>query len=54
MTIEPRFLEPDMGLGQVLAMMEVPGRQIYVAPVLQLPDRKVLGILRMHDILSNG
>jgi arabinose-5-phosphate isomerase len=54
MTKQPRFIEPDMTLGQVLNVMENPQRQIYVAPVLDKDTGKALGIIRMHDILSGG
>jgi hypothetical protein len=43
-----------MSLAQVLDIMEGPEKQIYVAPVVDSESRKVLGILRMHDILQQG
>jgi arabinose-5-phosphate isomerase len=51
MTRNPICLEPAMTLGQVLDIMERPGRQIYVAPVVDPNTQKAIGILRMHDIL---
>jgi CBS domain-containing protein len=41
-----------MSLGQVLNLMGNPGRQIYVTPVTDAESGKVLGIIRMHDILN--
>jgi hypothetical protein len=32
--------------------MENPLRQIYVAPVKDMHSGKVLGVIRMHDILN--
>jgi arabinose-5-phosphate isomerase len=52
MTISPVCCHPEMSLGQVLNLMENPGRQIYVAPVTEAGSRKVAGIIRMHDILN--
>jgi arabinose-5-phosphate isomerase len=52
MTHNPICCSPDMSLGQVLNLMENPGRQIYVAPVKDMHSGKVLGIIRMHDILN--
>jgi arabinose-5-phosphate isomerase len=54
MTISPICLEPGMSLAQVLDTMERPGRQIYVAPVVEKGSQIALGILRMHDILQQG
>lgn len=52
MTINPVCCYPEMSLGQVLNLMENPGRQIYVAPVTEAGSRKVAGVIRMHDILN--
>ncbi len=54
MTQNPVCLDPGMSLAQVLDIMEGPEKQIYVAPVVDSESRKVLGILRMHDILQQG
>ena len=52
MTRNPICCSPDMSLGQVLNLMENPGRQIYVMPVMESGGSKVLGLIRMHDILN--
>jgi arabinose-5-phosphate isomerase len=52
MTRKPVCCHPEMSLGQVLNLMENPGRQIYVTPVTDAESGKVLGIIRMHDILN--
>jgi arabinose-5-phosphate isomerase len=50
MTRQPSTVRPDMRLGEVLALMEGPKRQIYVVPVVD--DAGIcLGLVRMHDIL---
>lgn len=54
MTRNPLFCLPDQSLGQVLNLMENPTRQIYVAPVLEEAEGKVVGIIRMHDILRES
>lgn len=54
MTRNPIFCLPEQNLGQVLALMENPARQIYVAPVLESPGGKAVGIIRMHDILRDS
>lgn len=53
MTRNPISIQPEMTLGQVLAILENPQRQIYVAPVVDNTG-KALGIIRMHDILGAG
>lgn len=53
MTHKPLCCHPEMSLGQVLNLMENPARQIYVAPVTDELSGKVLGIIRMHDILNS-
>jgi arabinose-5-phosphate isomerase len=51
MTRQPSTVRPDMRLGEVLALMEGPKRQIYVVPVVD--DAGIcLGLVRMHDILK--
>lgn len=52
MTTHPVCCTPEMSLGQVLNLLENPVRQIYVAPVTEPSSGKVLGIIRMHDILN--
>lgn len=52
MTQNPICCSADMSLGQVLNLMENPLRQIYVAPVKDMHSGKVLGVIRMHDILN--
>ena len=54
MTRNPISIQPDMTLGQVLAILENPNRQIYVAPVVDPEIQKAIGIIRMHDILGAG
>ena len=53
MTKKPVCCHPDMSLGQVLNLMENPGKQIYVAPVVNPTDGRILGVIRMHDILNS-
>lgn len=52
MTENPVCCHPEMSLGQVLNLMENPGKQIYVAPVTDSGSRKIAGLIRMHDILN--
>ncbi len=54
MTRNPVCCNPEMSLGQVLNLMENPLRQIYVAPVTDPATGKILGVIRMHDILNAG
>ena len=54
MTRNPVCCSPKMSLGQVLNLMENPQRQIYVAPVTDPTSGKILGVIRMHDILNAG
>lgn len=54
MTRNPISIQPEMTLGQVLAILENPKRQIYVAPVVDPLTSKAIGIIRMHDILGAG
>jgi arabinose-5-phosphate isomerase len=54
MTRNPVCCSPEMSLGQVLNLMENPMRQIYVAPVTESSSGKILGVIRMHDILNAG
>lgn len=54
MTRNPVCCSPEMSLGQVLNLMENPLRQIYVAPVTESSSGKILGVIRMHDILNAG
>ncbi len=54
MTRNPVCCNPEMSLGQVLNLMENPQRQIYVAPVTDSVSGKILGVIRMHDILNAG
>jgi arabinose-5-phosphate isomerase len=52
MTPNPICCHPEMSLAQVLNLMENPVRQIYVAPVTDASSGKVVGVIRMHDILN--
>ena len=53
MTRNPVRCHPEMSLGQILNLLENPAKQIYVAPVTDSSTGKVLGIIRMHDILNS-
>lgn len=52
MTKQPLVVEEGAALGDALAVMEKSGRKVYVLPVVD-SDRKLIGILRMHDIVGN-
>ncbi len=49
MTRQPRTARPDQPLDEVLSLLE--RHHIYVAPVVD-PEGRLVGLLRMHDILG--
>lgn len=54
MTTSPRFVGPDEMATQALAVMEADQKHpITVLPVLDT-SRKVLGLIKMHDIVQSG
>ena len=48
---DPIFGRPDDTLGQLLSIMQSSERKVYVLPILD-PDRRYIGFVRMHDIVS--
>lgn len=52
MTADPICIDVNLALGKALDLMELSGRKIYFAPVIG-PNAKLLGALRMHDIVSD-
>ena len=52
MTTTPVAVREAARLGDILDVMEDPGRKIYAVPVLDENDRLV-GVVRMHDVLGS-
>jgi CBS domain-containing protein len=52
MTKTPLVVDETAALGEALAVMEKSGRKVYVLPVVNA-ERKLIGALRMHDIVGN-
>lgn len=54
MTPNPRSIGPDVMAWDAMKQMEQdPQRRIMVLPVLQ-PDKRLVGLLHLHDIIQNG
>lgn len=51
MTTNPKVIGPEASLGVAVQLMESPERRVYVLPVVN-EDQTLVGLLRMHDILS--
>jgi arabinose-5-phosphate isomerase len=49
---DPIFGKPDDTLGHLLSVMQSSERKVYVLPIVD-PDRRYIGFVRMHDILSS-
>ncbi|WP_269542297.1 KpsF/GutQ family sugar-phosphate isomerase [Cerasicoccus fimbriatus] len=52
MTRDPVAIQVDASINDALEIMEA--RKIYVLPVVDGPERKLLGLLRMHDIFADS
>ncbi|WP_309381848.1 KpsF/GutQ family sugar-phosphate isomerase [Cerasicoccus frondis] len=52
MTKDPVSIEIDASINAALELME--SRKIYVLPVIDGPQRKLLGLLRMHDVFADS
>jgi arabinose-5-phosphate isomerase len=52
MTRTPRFISPEDMAAQALSLMEADRREVTVLPVVA--EGKVVGILKMHDIVQSG
>ncbi|MCB1136053.1 MAG: KpsF/GutQ family sugar-phosphate isomerase [Chlamydiia bacterium] len=53
MTTAPKHIHPDVLAWEAMkAMEEDPSRPVYVLPVVE--NEKVVGLLRMHDIVQSG
>jgi len=51
MTRNPIAIEGAASINEALAVMEA--RKIYVLPVIDGPERRLIGMLRMHDIMAD-
>lgn len=51
MTVNPVCIEGGASINDALGLME--SRKIYVLPVVDGPARRLIGLLRMHDILAD-
>lgn len=55
MTRQPRHIGPEVLATEAMKTMEADQkRPIMVLPVLENPDNKVVGIIKMHDIVQSG
>ena len=52
MSKKPKVIHPNFSLGKALKIMEEGEKQISVLPVLELNSKKVIGMLRLHDIYN--
>lgn len=52
MTSSPKSVTPDMALGKALKIMETKHSQITVLPVVKKGSKELLGLIRIHDILT--
>ena len=52
MSKKPKVIHPSFSLGKALKIMEEGERQVSVLPVLELNSKRVIGMLRLHDIYN--